>query len=249
MKGVYKEVDKHLTKPMKTGIFLIIIVIIIIGIYWFRSKSKVYEKAPNDFVMLESKTESIDYLPIVDKDWLKETELKYAENEWESYPNEHTDQSEKLCNNVYRLWKGEITHSEFLNKLTKEQRMYFALINFESQTNNGGVYQFLFNNSELSLITFEAMKVAKMDKLSTDYEKVLHEYFGNFETIEELNKQFQDDSKKWDKRWSSFAEGYKELESTFEIESYFYDEDYVKEFQEKMVVFVKINRNGLMKIE
>jgi hypothetical protein len=22
MKGVYKEVDKHLTKPMKTGIFL-----------------------------------------------------------------------------------------------------------------------------------------------------------------------------------------------------------------------------------
>ena len=234
---------------MKTGIILIVIVLIIIGIYWFRSKSKVYEKAPNDFVMLESKTESTDYLPIVDKNWLKETELKYAGKEWESYPNEHTDQSEKLCNDVYRPWKGEITHSEFLNKMTKEQRMYFALINFESQTNNGGVYQFLFNNSELSLITLEAMKAAKMDKLAADYEKVLQEYFGKFETIQELNKQFQDDSKKWNKRWNSFAEGYKELESTFEIENYFYDEDYVKQFQPKIVQFVKSNRNGLMKIE
>ena len=79
--------------------------------------------------------------------------------------------------------------------------------------------------------------------------KVLQEYFGKFETIQELNKQFQDDSKKWNKRWNSFAEGYKELESTFEIENYFYDEDYVKEFQAKMVEFVKSNRNGLMKIE
>ncbi|QOD61115.1 DUF4375 domain-containing protein [Polaribacter haliotis] len=234
---------------MKTGIILIIIVLILIGIFWFRNKSKVYEKAPNDFVMLESETESTDYLPIVDENWLKETELKYAGKEWESYPNECTDQGEKLCNDVYRPWKGEITHTEFLNKLTKEQRMYFALINFESQTNNGGVYQFLFNYPELSLITLQAMKVAKMEKLASDYENVLHEYFGKFETIQELNNKFQDDSKKWDKRWNSFAEGYKELESTFEIENYFYDKDYVKEFHSKMVEFVKEHRNGLMKTE
>ena len=232
---------------MKTGIILIIIILIIIGIFWFRNKSKVYEKAPNDFVMLESKTESTDYLPIVDKNWLKETELKYAEKKWESYPNECTDQGEILCNDVYNSWKGEIPHSEFLNKLTKEQRMYFALTNFESQTNNGGVYQFLFNYPELSLITLEAMKSAKMDKLSADYENVLNEYFGKFKTIQELNKQFQDDNKNWDKRWNSFAEGYKELESTFEIEDYFYDEDYVKRFQSKMVQFVKENVTRLMK--
>lgn len=234
---------------MKTLIILIIIVLIIIGFFGFRNKSKVYEKAPNDFVMLESKTESNDYLPIVNKNWLKEIESKYVGKKWESYPNEYTDQSEKLCNDVYKPWKGEITHSEFLNKMTKEQRMYFALINFESQTNNGGVYQFLFNNSKLSLVTLEAMKVAKMNKLANDYKKVLHEYFGKFETIKELNKQFQDNSKKWDKRWNSFAKGYKELASTFEIENYFYEEEYVKKFQLKMVEFVRENRKGLMKTE
>jgi hypothetical protein len=246
---MHKHVAKHLNEPMKTGIILIIVVLIIIGFFWFRNKSKVYEKAPNDFVMLESKTESTDYLPIVDRNWLNEIELKYSEKKWESYPNEHTDQSEKLCNDVYRPWKGEIPHSEFLNKLTKEQRMYFALINFEAQTNNGGVYQFLFNYPELSIITLDAMRVANLGKLTDDYEEVLNGFFGKFETISELKNQFQDENRSWDKRWHSFTEGYEKIESTADIEDYFYEEDYVKEFQSKVVQFVKSNSNGLMKTE
>src|SRR5690606_12677536 len=232
---------------MKTGIIItIIIVLIIIGFFWFRANSKNYVKAPTNFVLLESNSESADFLPSVDQNWLKETELKYSEKVWETYPNEHTEQSEKLCNDVYKPWKGEIPHSDFINKMTKEQKMYFALINFESQTNNGGVYQFLFNMPELSLITLEAMKVAKMDKLAKDYEKVLQEYFGKFDNIQELNKRFQNKSHDWDKRWNSFAEGYKELETTVVIEDYFYDKDYVQEFQAKMVQFVKENAHGLM---
>ena len=91
------------------------------------------------------------------------------------------------------------------------------------------------------------MKVAKMDKLAKDYEKVLQEFFGKFENIQELNKRFQNKSQDWDKRWNSFAEGYKELESTVVIEEYFYDKEYVQKFQSKMVQFVKDNANGLMK--
>ncbi len=204
---------------------------------------------PREFIQLESKTESTDYLPTVEKNWLKETELKYAEKEWESYPNEHSEQSEKLCDDVYDHWKGDISHSEFFNKLTAEQRMYFALNSFEAQTNNGGVYQFLFNHPELAIITLEAMKEAKMGNLTDDYENVLHEFFGKFDTIQELYKQFQDGSKKWDKRWASFVEGYKELPSTKKIEEYFYNNDYQKEYQSKMVQFVKNNASGLMKSE
>ncbi len=231
---------------MKTAI-IIAIVIIGLGLYWFRNRAKIYDKAPTDFVLLESSTESMDYLPTVEKNWLSEIELKYSNKEWESYPNEHTDQSEQLCNKVYKPWKGEISHSEFLNKLTKEQRMYFALINFEAQTNNGGVYQFLFNYPELTIITLEAIKQAKCENLADDYENVLNEFFGKFDTIQELNKQFQDDNKKWDKRWDSFVEGYKELPSADKIEEYFYSDEYQKEYQSKIVQFVKDNTKGLMK--
>lgn len=234
---------------MKTTILIVIIALVIIGVFLFKNKSRDYDKAPSDFVLLESEIESYDKLTIVDKNWLKETELKYIGKNWESYPNEYTDQSEKLCNDVYRPWKGEITHFDFISKMTKEQKMYFALINFEAQTNNGGVYQFLFNMPELSLITLESMKYAKMDKLATDYEKVLNQFFGKFKTLEDLNNKFQDNSQKWDKRWNSFAEGYTELNSTAAIEEYFYDKSYTKEFQNKMVQFVKENSNGLMKTE
>lgn len=233
---------------MKIAI-IIAVIVLGLGLYWFRSKSKIYDKAPIDFVLMESSTESTNYLPIVEKDWLKATELKYSNKEWETYPNEHTDQSEQLCNEVYKPWKGENSHSDFLNKLTKEQRMYFALINFEAQTNNGGVYQFLFNYPELAIITLEAMKTVELGKLTDDYENVLNEFFGKFNTIQELKSRFQDDNKKWDKRWDSFVEGYKELPTAEKIEQYFYNKDYQKEYQSKIVQFVKKNANGLMKTE
>lgn len=233
---------------MKAAI-IITIVLVVLGIYWFRSKSKVYDEALTDFVLLESNTESTDYLPLVDKEWLRNTEFKYLNKEWQSYPNEHTDQSEKLCNDVYRDWKGKISHSEFLNKLTKEQRMYFSLINFEAQTKNGGVYQFLFNYPELAIITLEAMKVAKLDRLTDDYENVLNEFFGKFDTIQGLKNRFRDDNKKWDKRWDSFIEGYRELPTAEKIKGYYYDKEYQKEYQSAIVKFVKDNASGLMKTE
>ncbi|NBB88557.1 MAG: DUF4375 domain-containing protein [Bacteroidetes bacterium] len=228
---------------------LTIVVILIMGIYWFQEKSKVYNKAPTDFLVLESDTESTDYLPIVEKNWLDETELKYSNKEWHRYRNEHSEQAKKLCNEVYDAWKGEVAHSEFLNKLTKEQRMYFALINFEAQTNNGGVYQFLFNYPELAIVTLEAMKAAELGKLTDDYEKVLNEFFGKFGTIQELKKRFAEENRTWDKRWDSFIEGYKELPTAEKIKGYFYNKDYQKEYQSKIVQFVKDNAHGLMKTE
>jgi hypothetical protein len=43
-----------------------------------------------------------------------------------------------------------------------------------------------------------------------------------------LKNQFQDENRSWDKRWHSFTEGYEKIESTADIEDYFYEEDYVK---------------------
>lgn len=233
---------------MKLAI-IVILTIIIFGLFiWFRKSNRIKVKAPINFVKLESGKETTTYLPKVSANFLESLENKYSNLEYKSYPNEYTDQSEKLCNDVYsenKYWEKEKTHSVFLNELTKEQRIYFTLINFESQVNNGGVYQFLFNYPELSIIALESMKITKMEKLAVDYEKVLNEYFGKFKTIQELYAKFQNENLDWNKRWNSFAEGYKELKTAEIIEEYFYDEKFIEDFQSKIITFVKLNKNKL----
>jgi hypothetical protein len=253
--GIY-ELSAILLKKMKNMkiILMILLVIIVIGFFWWKNKSKKTNQieAPTEFVMLESKTETTLYIPILEKNWINETHLKYQNKEFVTYPNEYTNLSEKLCNDVYsksKYWEKNKSHSSFLNELTKEQRIYFCLINFEAQVNNGGVYQFLFNYPELSIIALESMKVTKMDKLAKDYEIVLNEYFGKFKTIQELNARFQNNKSDWDERWNSFTEGYKELKSAEIIEDYFYNEKFVEEYQMKMNVFVKLNNEKLYKTE
>ena len=238
---------------MKIFIIIAIILIVIVAL-WFKNKgkSKNMRELPTEFVMLESKTESTKFIPVLEKNWIDELYQKYQNKKFVTYPNEHTDLSEKLCNDVYiknKYWEKNKTHSIFLNELTKEQRIYFVLINFESQVNNGGVYQFLFNYPELAIIALESMKITKMEKLSKDYEVVLNEYFGKFKTIQELNEKFQNNKTEWNKRWNSFAEGYKELKSTETIEKYFNEEKFIEEFQIKMNEFVKLNNQKLYKTE
>ncbi len=106
----------------------------------------------------------------------------------------HYDICAQIGNEVYstnKYWEKNQTHADFLNELTKEQRIYFTLINFESQVNNGVVHQFLFNNPELGIIALQGMKETGMTKLANDYEVVLNEYFGKFKTIQELYSKFQ----------------------------------------------------------
>ncbi len=197
------------------------------------------------FVRLESQTESTKHLPLLPENWISEIEQKWNGKEWGIYDNEHYDICEKICNEVYstnKYWEKNQTHADFLNELTKEQRIYFTLINFESQVNNGGVYQFLFNNPDLPIIALEGMKEIGMSKLAKDYEIVLKEYFGNFSTIQDLYLKFQNDKSDWNKRAQAFADGYKELPSAEKIEDYFYEESFVKSYQQDLTKYVKANR-------
>jgi len=217
---------------MKTGILIIIILLIlVVGFLVWWNKSNNIANALTEFVKLDSKTESTKHLPLLPNNWISEIEKKWTEKEWGIYDNEYYDISNKICNDVYsknKYWEKNQTHTDFLNELTKEQRIYFTLVNFEGQVNNGGVYQFLFNNPELSIIALQGMQEVRIEKLAKDYEIVLKEYFGKFNTIQELYSKFQNNKNDWNKRWNSFAEGYKELPSAKVIEEYFYDENLKK---------------------
>ncbi|WP_432670638.1 DMP19 family protein [Flavobacterium sp. SM2513] len=238
---------------MKTVIILIIVILIlVVGFLVWRKKSNNITKAPTEFVKPESTTESTKHLPLLSDDWISEIEKKWAEKEWGIYDNGHYDISEQICNEIYstnKYWEKNQTHADFLNELTKEQRIYFTLINFESQVNNGGVYQFLFNYPELAIIALQGMKETGMVKLANDYETVLNEYFGKFKIIHELYARFQNNNNDWNKRWNSFAEGYKELPSAEIIENYFYEESFVKTYHEKLIEYVKANPKKLYRTE
>lgn len=238
---------------MKTGIIIVIVLLILlVAFVVWKQKSKALMNAPTNFVRLESDNESTQHLPTLPKNWLSQLEKKWSKIEWSQYENEHYDICEKICNEVYsskKYWEKKQTHTDFLNEMTKEQRVYFTLINFEAQVNNGGVYQFLFNYPELSILALEGMEEMGLEKLAKDYKVVLNEYFGNFETIQELYSRFQNNSKSWKKRWNSFAEGYKELPSAEGIEEYFYEEDFIQIYHEDVVKYVKANQTKLFKTE
>lgn len=89
-------------------------------------KSKKIVNAPIDFVSLESETESKEYLLLLSQVWMSEIEKKWTDKEWGMYDNAHYDICEKICNDVYstsKYWEKSQSHTDFLNKLTKEQRM------------------------------------------------------------------------------------------------------------------------------
>lgn len=229
------------------GLVIVVIAFIIIGI---KNKKASVVTDPVEFVQLSSSQSSSKHLPHVPVNWIEVIEEKYTKQSYDKYNNVHYELSKILCNEVYdrsELFKqGKISHTELLNEMTKEQRIYQTLVNFEGQVNNGGVYQFLFNYPELSIIALEAFKIMGAAKLAKDYEQVLHEYFGKFDTVQDLYTKFQDNSKDWNKRWNAFAEGYKELPSAAMIEEYFYKEDFSKDYQAKIIAFVKQNRKQLM---
>jgi hypothetical protein len=232
---------------MKTIIILFAVSIVLVFLILKKREKRTIIR-PFELVELESSTQSKDYLPSVPKGWLEEIENKYKDSTYLVYPNEYTIISDKLCSEVYiqsKYWEKNLSHTDFLNRLTKEQRIFFSLVNFEGQTNNGGVYQFVFNQPELSLITLEAMKITKMDSLAKDYELVLHEVFGKTENISELRNKFQDNTQTMNSRWNAFVEGYKKIKSAEVIEEYLYEADFINQFRAKLLEYVKANQQNL----
>lgn len=228
------------------GLIVVIIILIVIGI---RNKKTNSIQTSNDFVLLSSPHTSTKYLPTVPVNWLENVLEKYKNEEYKMYDNAYTTISKKFSDTVFDIdsYKtGEITHAQLLNMMTKEQRIFFTLTTFDGQVNNGGVYQFLFNFSHLSEIALESFKIIGTEQLATDYEKVLEEFEHKFDSIQVFYNQFQDTSKKWEERWDAFNKGYNELSSTKIIEQYFFEEKFIKEYQAKVVDFVKKNKSRLM---
>lgn len=187
----------------------------------------------------------------ITKEWLETIKDKYSWSDFDEYDNrlwEYMDEIfDKMAENTTKEDYGE--YDNFWNVLTREQKVFWTFLVFNGDTDNGGVYQFIFNRPEFIFAVSEMWNELEIHKISRDYEEVLEELTGKSGKISELRAVFNDDSNSFDKRWDSFSEGYSELKSTEKIEDYFYDTEFKKEIYKKMADYIEKNIDKFAKIE
>ena len=141
---------------------------------------------------------------------------QYDNRTWE-YMTEFSNPSSKSCVEGRRRDVG---------RMNRPQKVFYAILAFTGETDNGGVWQFLFNDPDLSLAALEAMHEIGLPQLAADYQRTLEEVVGKARSLAELKKRFASKKLTSAERWTAFAEGYDQLESPAKIQGYFYSETF-----------------------
>ncbi len=220
----------------------IIIVIGLLFIYLNKKKQNSTETIkPTDFYSINDGNQNKLIISMeISQEWLNSTKVKYDWNEFDEYDN-------RMWEYMYRLFDETVEKSgikdstELWNKLNREQKIFWAFLAFNGDTDNGGVYQFIFNRPEFIISVAETWEELGIEELKNDYENVLGELSGKTLKISELKTTFNDESKDWNKRWKSFSDGYKELKSTEKIEDYYYDKEFKRKLYKKIADRIENN--------
>ncbi len=174
----------------------------------------------------------------ISQDWLNEVKSKYNWDNFDQYDNRMWEYMYKLFDDMVAN-HGIEDHKELWFKLNRSQKVFWAFLAFNGDTNNGGVYQFMFNKTAHIFSTLEMWQELGMDDIAKDYEAVLHEFTGKVDTIAGIKATFNNEANSWDKRFTAFAEGYKELTTAQKIESYYYKEEFTKYSHKKVSDYIE----------
>jgi len=240
---------------MKTTIIVIIVIGIIFILiskssYWTNKELKIQANesyAPIEMFSIHSgnQNELIFYIDY-DQKWFNTIANKYTWDNFDQYDNRFFEYMYVLHDELPKQ-SNSIGNSAFMDKLTKGQKVFYSMLVFSGQVDNGGVYQFFFNNPEFSFAVLESLKELKLEKLHKDYENCLIELLGSVDQFNNRRNAFQDNKEVWKKRWKTFADGYSELPSAKVIEDYFYDEKFKKEFYKTVVNYIDNNLDQFVK--
>ncbi|CAM1361848.1 conserved hypothetical protein [Tenacibaculum litopenaei] len=199
------------------------------------------EKMKPNFYSLNDGNQNDRIISIqISQKWLDSIKSNFDWNEFDEYDN-------RLWEYMYKLFDESIEKSgiadekELWNTLNREQKIFWAFLAFNGDTDNGGVFQFIFNRPEFIISVAETFEELGMTTLTKDYHNVLDELSGKSSKIGDLKTVFNDDSKNWSKRWKAFSEGYKELISAQKIELYYYEKAFKKKLYQKITE--RIERN------
>ncbi|HET6225026.1 MAG TPA: DUF4375 domain-containing protein, partial [Bacteroidia bacterium] len=199
----------------------------------------VTEKESVFYSIDEGNQTEVIFAPNYNKQWFEELDKKYSWEKFNTYDNRYVEYMYNLFDTLPVL-AGAQTKSdgEFFNKLTRGQKVFYALLVFEGDTDNGGVYQFLFNRPEFSFAALEAFKELKLDTLARDYEKCLNEFIGTADSYAKRKELTNDPNINWKEKTKSFQEGYSDVKSAKQVEAYFYKDEFKKRYYKTIVDYI-----------
>jgi hypothetical protein len=147
------------------------------------------------------------------------------------------------------------TLEDIWKKLTKPQKIVYALGGFISQVNNGGVWQFMFNKLEFTGAAGEALEELNVyssnEYIKLDYRKAFKELIAilNNGTFTEIINQWNDEKLSFEERWEAFRKGYEYIPTGRLIEKYFYKDEYKAIFYTKLIDYIQKNLGFLIELE
>lgn len=187
-------------------------------------------------------------VPKIHVDRLVEVIVKYPWSEFDLWDNRMWEYMSCLMNPTWKMTKVK-DRREWWLKLNRAQKVFHAMLTFSGETDNGGVWQFLFNEPQLSLAALEAMEAIGESTLARDYQAALEELLGKAKTISGIRRKADDRNLSNEKRWQAFAEGYGELVSARKIEKYFFRKSYKKKLFKRISDYVESKLHLLTQIQ
>ncbi len=134
-------------------------------------------------------------------------------------------------------------------KLNRPQKVGYAVRQFIGEVDNGGVWQFLFNEPQLAVGTLEALREIGASQLADDYQATLAELLGKAKTIADIRKRAASLKLNTDAGWQAFAEGYKELPSARSIEKYFYRKSFKRKLFQQACEYMESQLHLLVQVD
>lgn len=175
--------------------------------------------------------------PTVERSVLDRIASTYKWSRFDLYDNRMWEYMYALHDPVVREAYSEGREALWL-KLTREQKVFYAFLTFAGETDNGGVWQFLFNCPDLAIAALEAFEEVQAERLAGDYRATLEEVVGKAESIADLRRRAHKCGPTAEK-WAAFVEGYSQLQTPKRIEDYFYSKGFKKELYRQMCNYVE----------
>lgn len=229
----------ELSKILKIGLVLIAVVVLIVKI-----TGKIIKRNTGEFLTIKdgrnNKLLLNPRVPVAEYDRIT---TEYKNKDYNKYDNLFYKYAELLLDPLPALAGAGDTPTSF-NQLNTSQRIYSIMMQMDTQIKNGGVYQFIWNKPGSMYAAREALHFLQIEPLNQDYGQVLKELDENADHFVKDRAIWSDPSVAEETKWKVFQDGRRYIPAGTRIEEYYYSEDFTREFQEAVVLYVQRNKES-----
>jgi hypothetical protein len=185
----------------------------------------------------------------VEQSWLNEIQAKYDWQHFDVYFNRLLEYTDRFHKAITLRETTEESYYEYWQKLTRGQKVVRSFLAFNTEVDNGGLYMFFFSEPEYCLSILEVWEELNFHQLKQDYQQVLQEVIGSFDTVEDLRQRIWDERQQWQKLWEAFTQTGKEPESAAILKVYYFKEEFKRELYQKMGDYIEANLGQFIRIK